>query len=102
MSDSLRIVTNSHPRDVVDAWELPQSARAEFDYLDWDALERGDDSASFVKYRGEWYDLGDVMRAEGSIAKLGWDGFNSDSFFSGIAFRYVDNCERVIVARVFA
>ena len=98
---TLHFTTNNHRRDVVEAWELPASAREEFDYLDWDALERGEDSRSFVRYAGQWIDLGDVMRAEGEIRAAGWDGFNSDSFFSGLAFRYVEECERVIVARVY-
>ena len=97
-----KIITNNHPRPIIDGWELSLDERQEFDYINWDAVERGEESASFVRYRGELIDLGDVMRAEGEIANLGWDGFNSDTFFSGFAFKYVDNCEYVVVARVYA
>lgn len=98
----LKITTNNHHRPVIDGWELTAAERAEFDYIDWDAVERGEESASFFRFGGDLYDLGDVLRAEGEIASLGWDGFNSDSFFSGIAVRYVDDMEAVIVARVYA
>jgi len=86
----MKVISNYHVRDVVDASQLPPEAREEFDYLDWDAFERGEDSRSFVRYRGNWIDLGDVERAPHDIARLGFDGFNPDSYFSGVAFRYFD------------
>lgn len=105
-----RFITNNHKRDVLDAWEVPPAVREEFDYLDWPAIEDGRDSASFVQYRGEWYDLGDVMRTDddSELRKLGWDGFNSDSYFSGMAFRWIWDDEaygeppRIVIARVYA
>ena len=39
------IRTNNVPRDLVDAWELSPKERAEFDYIDWQAIEDGRDSA---------------------------------------------------------
>jgi hypothetical protein len=102
----MEIITNHVPRDVVDAWELPASQRAEFDYLDWAKIEAGEESASFIKYRGEWYDLGDFMttRSPGVSDVLGqWDGYISDSFFSGIVVKYADSeCETVIVGTYYS
>ena len=101
MSD-LRITTNHVPRDIVDAWELTAEERAEFDYLDWDAIDRGEDSASFVRYRGELVDLAEFgvwTNPESPLRAGGWDGFRSDSYFSGLLVRYVDDFERVIVGR---
>jgi hypothetical protein len=43
---TLTVTTNNHHRPVVDAWELTPSERAQFDYLDWAAIEEGSDSAS--------------------------------------------------------
>ncbi len=100
----LRIVTNNVPRDVVEAYELTAAERAEFDYMDWDAIERGEDSASFFRYKGTTYDLGEFLRWDGvpfsPLAR--WDGYQSDSFFSGILVRYCEDFERVIVATYFA
>ena len=45
------------------------------------------------------------MRAEGAILAAGWDGFNSDSYWTGTAYRYVkddNNEDAVIVAYVIA
>jgi hypothetical protein len=104
MSDTLTIRTNHVPRDVIEAYELSADERAEFDYIDWPAVERGEASASFFRYRGQLYDLGEfeVWDNPASPTRQGWDGFRSDSYFSGLAVRYVDNCERVVVALVLS
>lgn len=98
----LRVITNGKPRDVVYAHELTQTERAEVDYLDWDAIEDGRDSASFFRYAGSLYDLGEFMTTSmpfGSpeLARLGWDGYLSDSFFSAVVVRYVEDNERIVV-----
>jgi hypothetical protein len=99
MADGVKIVTNNHRREVIDAWQLTEAERAEFDYLDWEALERGEDSASFVRYKGELIDLGENEMGYGSPTPdwlAGWHGYRSDSFFSGIVWRYpIDDLEPV-------
>jgi hypothetical protein len=98
MSD-IRIITNHVPRDVIEAWELTADERAEFDYIDWPAVDRLEESGSFFRYRGQLYDLGEfeVWDNPASPTRQGWDGFRSDSFFSGLVVRYVDDHERVVV-----
>lgn len=101
--------TNHHHRDVIDAWSLSPAERAQFDYLDWPAIDRGEDSASFFRYRGTLYDLGEFT-ADSGIAKgsglpaslTGWDGYLSESFFSAIVIRYVDDYEGVVVGLVLS
>ena len=95
----MRIITNNVPRDIIDAWELSADEREEFDYLDWAAIEQGNDSASFFRYRGQLYDLSEftVWDNPASPTRGKWDGFRSDSYFSAIVVRYVDDCERVVV-----
>jgi hypothetical protein len=104
MADDLRIITNNVPRDVIYAGDLTEKERAEFDYLDWPAIDRGEDSASFVRYRGELYDLAEFTYWDNpaSATRRGWHGFRCDSFFSGLAVRYVDDYERVVVALVLS
>jgi hypothetical protein len=45
------------------------------------------------------------MTAPDSLKKLGWDGFNSDSYWSGLAFRYFDRdgyeLDGVIIGSVY-
>jgi hypothetical protein len=87
----IRITTNHHARDVVYAHELTADERAQFDYLDWEAIEEGRDSADFVRYRGELLYLNDFLTTSGLGAPeafRGWDGYAPDSFFSGLLVRY--------------
>lgn len=94
----MKIVCNNCPRDVLSGYELTDKEKSEFEYLD------SIDDGSFFRYKGQVYDLSEFMRITPSIAphcqRPGWekfDGYSSDSFFSGLLVRYVDDFERVIV-----
>lgn len=99
MSD-LRVITNNVPRLLIDSYELSARERENFDYIDWNGVDAGTASATFFRYRGELYDLGEFQTWRGPefspMAK--WDGYLSDSFFSAIVVRFVrDDDDRVIV-----
>lgn len=90
---ALVITTNNVPRDIVDGWNVPADVRADFTYVDWDSVDRGQDGASFVQYRGCWYDLNDMQSdwlapREGSLGALGFHMFEAQTYFSGVAFKY--------------
>lgn len=87
----MKIITNRIPRPLVCLLDLPGKARADFDYLD-DPYE-----CRLVQYKGEWYDVYDSMTCPGAVATddtrhafSGWDGYISDSFFSGVLFKFAD------------
>ncbi|CAB5237915.1 hypothetical protein UFOVP142_6 [uncultured Caudovirales phage] len=94
----LKVITNNVPRDLLTWGEIPESARAKFDYIKED--DRWD--YRFFSYRGQWYDANEFMRNNAPSLDRKWDGLNSDSFFSGIAIRYVQDYERIVVALVIA
>jgi hypothetical protein len=107
----MEITTNNIPRPILDAHELTPKEREEFDYLDWDKLEAGEDSASFFRYKGEVHYLGDFAVWDNLLSPLNkqnygrsWDGFMPETFFSGIIVKYVeiDNEWSVIVGRYCA
>jgi len=61
------------------------------------------DSGLFFRYRGNVYDIGEFMRCESKDSPLAsWHGYSSDSMFSGVLIRLVDNGESVIVARFYS
>lgn len=103
----MEIITNNVPRDLIDAWQLTEKEREEFDYLDWSKIEKGEDSATFVRYKGELYDVSDMM----SVYSLSdfhefrgkWDAYVSDTYFSGILLRYVPDTdfEQVVMGRYY-
>lgn len=84
----MKITTNNQPRPLLYGWQLPESARGEFDYYDNDAFNE----ASFFYYKGEWYDLGCFTRC--SIPRndeIGpWDGCHAQTMFSWLMVKLVE------------
>lgn len=109
MSD-VKIITNNVPRDVLDAYQLTPKEREEFDYLDWDKIDEGSSSASFVRYKGHLYYLGEfsadygISKGAGLPAHLSrWDAYMADSAFSAVVIRWVGNeFDQVIVGLVLS
>ena len=105
-TDTLTIRTNNVPRPVLEPYELTAEEQFDFDYLDWAALEAGTDSASFFRYKGQVYDLGEFMTTSGlpefnPLRK--WDGYISDTFFSGVVVRFTGAyLDEVIVGTFYA
>lgn len=107
MTDQITIKTNNHARELLCWYELPAGIGPEwFDYV------TGEDqySARFVNYRGSWYDVNDTDNGFGSgmpAVFAGWDSYVSDSFFSGVVFRFpcIDgrtDYESVVVGRYYS
>jgi len=99
----MKITTNNVPRNLVCFHDLPDTAQSDFDYVSGDDLY----SPRFFSYRGAWYDTNEFMRFDYANAFSGpqfakWDGYQSETFFSGIVVRYVDDFERVIVGLYFS
>jgi hypothetical protein len=109
MGVTVKITTNNKPRPVIDAWSLTATEREQFDYLDWEAIDDGRDSASFFRYKGELYNLGEFTRDYGILKGAGlpehlsnWDGYMSDSAFSATVVRYVNDLDEVVVGWVYS
>jgi len=103
--NTLTIITNNRPRDLLSLVDLPEKTRADFDYIEGDEVY----SPRFVAYRGHYYDVCEFMctpqrePARQELNELAaWDGYQSDSYFSGTVIKYVDRFERVIVGRYYA
>lgn len=99
---SLTIRTNNVSRPVLYWHDLTATERADFDYLD--TPERQDE-ASFARYRGVVYDLGDFAATRGHGAPeyfAKWHGYVADSFYSGVVVRYTDDFEAVVLGTYFA
>lgn len=97
------IITNNQPRQPMSGLTLElfvgdkQAAkiRKQFDYLSDTEFE----DAYFVTYKGYTYCLGDFMRTPDACGDLvGWDGYSSDSYFSGVLIKYTEDHD-VIMGR---
>lgn len=99
----LKITTNNQPRVPFALHDLPLKVQQEFDYIDKD-----DYSERFVKYRGVWYDVFDTMAVRTSRGGSpmtefdGWDSFLSETFFSGVLFKWIDDGDSVIVGSYYS
>jgi hypothetical protein len=100
--DGLTIKTNNQRRALLSGWELTTKERKELDYIE--ESELGDSCARFFRYKGSIYDLHEFQRIvqpgtiggpwayydhKGNLS--GWDGIQTDSFFSGILVKYLDD-----------
>ena len=100
---AVTIITNNVPRFVIDACELSPKEREHFDYLDWNGIDAGTESASFVHYRGQLHDIGEFLALPAGSGDdfAPWHGIANDTFFSGVLIRYVDS-DSVVMGRYFA
>jgi hypothetical protein len=88
------IRTDNKFRNLLYWYELTKKEKEYFDYLD---TEEKQDSASFVRYKKQVYSIDEFMRIENHPNKefSKWDGYSSDSFFSGILIKFDEYCEQV-------
>ena len=103
----MNITTNNVPRDLIALADCPQSVQSDFDYIGEDEKY----SYRIFKYLGEWFDSHEFVRIrkrsqasgfEHSVDEdsplLAWHGIQTDSFFSAVVLKMVDN-DRIIVGR---
>jgi hypothetical protein len=100
---TLTIQTNHQPRGLKYLSDFnsadQQQIRSQYDWMDKYDLEC---NYGFFKYRGCFYHLQDFLRVVNmsTDSLIGWDGYLSDSFFSGVVIKLVDNdCDSVIIGR---
>lgn len=99
---ALTIKTNNIPRDYsygsVFNGKERQEMMNQFDYL----TEEDFNEKRFVNYKGYWYDLGEFMfTGDSELGKLKWQGYSSDTYFSGVVVRYVEDNERIVMGTFF-
>ena len=82
----MEIITNHQPRLMLYGSELTEKERAEFDYMD--DIEEG----KFFRYKGRVYDLGEFLIIDDNAPEKMrvWDGYSSDSYFSGVLIKVSD------------
>ena len=68
-----------------------------FDYLNDEEFE----SNSFVEYLGQIYDISEFVLIENNSDFKGWDGYSSDSYFSGTLIKICKDNDFVIMGRYY-
>lgn len=95
---SLTIKTNNKWRNFVYRSDVPAKVLDnQFSHLAANEFTDG-----FVCYRGCWYHTSDFMRVEECAEFKGWDGYASDSMFSGVLIKMSQDGERAKLATYFS
>ena len=91
----MKTITNNNWRNFVYRSDVPADILA--DQFDWAS---GDDyTDGFFRYRSYWYHISEFT----SGAPVdGWQGFQADTFFSGVAINISSDGEQYQVATIFA
>lgn len=90
----LTIRTNHTPRNILSWGELTTKEQKEFD---WDNANECD----FFRYKGNTYCLSEFMRVTTKDLSA-WDGYMSDSFFSGILVKFTNENESIIAGTYYS
>lgn len=92
----MEIRTNNIPRNLKYGYEMPEKFKADFYYIPEDEFN----SHTFFEYKKQWYDLSEFVRPENNSILKDWQGHYSDSAFSGVVVRLI-NEDRIIVGQFF-
>ena len=85
---TMTIIGNGHDIEIISGYELTEKEK------DWwsDLIDTED--SSFFRYKGHCYFMGDFIQAAVAFQEYGnYDGYSSDSFFSGILIKLDDTYE---------
>ena len=106
----MEIKTDHKYRPLLSLCELPEKVAKDFDYVKEEYC-----TLRFVKYKGDWYDTLDTQRITTESYRMGWDmpvskdhiladwdAILSDTFFSGMVFKFSEDWESVIVGVYYA
>lgn len=90
----MKIYTNNHHRQFKYRDEVSTKILTEdFDWLGKDIID------GFFYYRGQWYHVSEFMKFDQHAPfDQKWDGYISDSFFSGVLIKLSEDCETYRIA----
>ena len=95
-----KIITDHKWKQLKYGYEVPKSIIDNYDHLSDDENQDG-----WINYRDRWYHLSDFMSCHNTIyspnnpwLKFGYDGYLSDSFFSGVLIKLDDSGEGYKIA----
>ena len=94
----MEIKTNNQWREFITWHDLTEKEQQEFDYMDTEEQE----NSTFLRYRKWVYSLDCFMRTNKESWSYGWDGYSSDSFFSGVLIKLSDDGSMYKIATYYS
>lgn len=97
--DGVRIITDGKWKNFKQDYEIPKSViEKEFNYL-----EKGEGIGGWIVYRKSIYHISDFVTLQrGGRFEKDWDGYISDSFYSGIFIKLSKDGEQYKIGRYFS
>lgn len=93
------IKTDNKFREVIYSHDLTEAERKDHDYLE--DLDEG--GYTFFRYKNWCYYLGNFMRITEKSGDLkDWDGYSSDTYFSGIVIAFSNDNDGVKVGTFYS
>jgi hypothetical protein len=98
----MTIKTNNVPRPLMHLGDFSEpiqlEIRKDYDWMDSQDIES---NFGFFVYRGQVYHLQDFMRVTdvSDPSFSGWDGYTSDTVWSGTLVKLTEDCGFVVVGR---
>ena len=89
MRDMMEIKTNNEYQEIKYSNEVPQDVLDDYDWL-----EEEDKAIGWVNHKDTWYHTSDFMvinKTDPNQPFNDWDGYHSDSYFSGVLIKF-SNC----------
>lgn len=95
----MKIISDKKWHNFLYGYEVPKKIiNSFFDYLSADEI----DSGSFLKYKDRYYYMGEFQTTSGLSTDAfmkNWDGYASDSFFSGVLIKISQDGEQYKIGR---
>ena len=97
---TLEIKTNRQPRELLSWFDLTKKEQEQFDYIE----EPEELGYEFFRYKGHCYSLEEFMRTgkDHPFGIAGYDGYSSDSYFSGVLIKFSDCGDAVYPASYYS
>jgi hypothetical protein len=100
---AVTIKTDGKWKKLLYGYELPKKQRKEFKYL----TDEEFDVRNFAKYHKNYYDINEFMRipkiqSEDAEAFGRWDGYTSDTAFSGVLIKLSSDGERYKIGMFYS
>jgi len=102
MERIMQVKTNNTLRSFLYGYQVPDKVLSDFSHLSEDEKQDG-----WIKYRNSYYHMSDFTTTQGpygnqEIYKLGWHGLLTDTFFSGIVIKILDDGESYQIGTIYS
>lgn len=91
----LTIKTNNHQKPLMSFFDLSENEKKEAISKYCGDVEKAEQDDYFI-YKGFLYNIGDFMSPDKNSPLKEWDGYQNDSYSSGVVIKLSPDCDSVV------